>query len=140
MSDVTFVGGRGYKDSQIWPTATHESDISRNGMFNVNFQPGGEKHLLCILTCDLLYHTSQAIMESGPGTCNWASYKPGSPIVPRKVALDLGEKLNCPLPPGVTGRNQSLALLRCLRNNTAEKLIENIRNLTVLGLSLSLIE
>ncbi|RUS82301.1 hypothetical protein EGW08_009933 [Elysia chlorotica] len=45
--------------------------------------------------------------------------------------MDLGARLQCDIPPGLTGEEQSLALLTCLRNATADELITQIHKLTV---------
>lgn len=72
----------------------------------------------------------KAILQSGPGTSYWASYKPGYPNAPRQVALDLGKKLNCNLTRTQSERNQSQALLTCLRDQTPKNLIDKVADLT----------
>ncbi|GFR94486.1 carboxylic ester hydrolase [Elysia marginata] len=72
----------------------------------------------------------RAIMQSGPGTSYWASYIPGFPNPPREVAFALGKRLNCQISEKETERDQSQALLKCLRGQTPENLMANITELT----------
>ncbi|RUS69921.1 hypothetical protein EGW08_022320, partial [Elysia chlorotica] len=72
----------------------------------------------------------KAIAQSGPGTCNWCSYKPGTAFVPRQIAFALGQLAQCTPAQGTSGTQASQALLDCLRDVPADQLIEAVRNLT----------
>lgn len=70
----------------------------------------------------------KAIMQSGPGQL---CHTQGTPIVPRQIAFQIGQKLKCPLPNGIGGKQGSRDLLACLTNATAEELIDAVHNVTV---------
>ncbi|GFR78270.1 carboxylic ester hydrolase [Elysia marginata] len=74
----------------------------------------------------------RAILQSGPGSANWASYKPGTPLDPKQIALRLAERLNCTLPQDVSPTTTIPAsLARCLRTPSAEDLLAETRRMTV---------
>lgn len=67
----------------------------------------------------------KAIMQSGAALCTWAVFTPGRTVnVPRDIALNLGNRLNCSLTTNGSRSNVSHDLLTCLRATPVETLVK----------------